>query len=173
MAAGDALGRGIRPLRGRAGSKRLAGRLCADPRRPKQVPGFYCAGAGRVEPAAPLPRQDPAEAALRKMVLWLLPQGCGAFHQEPVRFLRDHSDRRTTYKMRKTRLIEGAKETLISRVFWLYKLRQAERKFCAASGSIEKSKFSTTDSSAFPSYCVTPREFLPAQCFMIRVPDKS
>lgn len=38
------------------------------------------------------------------------------------------------------------------------------RNFCPASRSISESKSFTMTSKAFPSYCVTPREFLPAQC---------
>ena len=38
VAAGDALGRGIRLLRTESRGKQLAGRLCADPRCAKQVP---------------------------------------------------------------------------------------------------------------------------------------
>ena len=42
-------------MRGEPGSKQLAGRLCADPRRPKQVPGFFRSGLRREQPPASLP----------------------------------------------------------------------------------------------------------------------
>ena len=51
----DALRRRICRLRGKPGSKQLAGRLCADPRRPKQVPGFFRSGLRREQPPASLP----------------------------------------------------------------------------------------------------------------------
>ena len=55
VASGDALRRRICRLRGEPGSKQLAGRLCADPRRPKQVPGFFRSGLRREQPPASLP----------------------------------------------------------------------------------------------------------------------
>ena len=58
-----------------------------NPRCTKQIFGFYRPCPWREQPSAPVSGRDFAQADLRKMVFRLLPQGCAAFHQEPVRVL--------------------------------------------------------------------------------------
>ncbi len=69
VAAGDALGRGIRPRETTLEENGWQVDYVLTHDAPSSSLDFTRAGGGRVEPAAPLPRQGPAEDRLREMVL--------------------------------------------------------------------------------------------------------